>query len=307
MSPAKSGLTVPTVLIALSVMGLWGFSFSAIKIALRELTAWELVILRFLPTLAVFLVVLASRAVRGTFRIPRRDLPVLFLAGLFGVAAYNFALNSGQTRLPASLAALVIALNPAMIAVVATVWLGERPRLRTWLGLLVALAGIVFVVFARYGTPELRVHHLVGIGITFGAPVSWGIYTSSIRRAAPKLGTVVTTMTAISLGSLPLVLMIGPELTGKLAAARPETIGAVLFLSLACTVYGFTMWGYVLKRVEAATAGAFIYLVPLIAAFAAHWLLGEPIDLPLVGGGILVLLGVALATGMLRRILPGPR
>jgi O-acetylserine/cysteine efflux transporter len=155
-------------------------------------------------------------------------------------------------------------------------------------------------VLGRHGAPELRIQHLVGVAITLGAPISWGFYNSIIRRYAPRFGALRTTALAVTLGALPLLLTVDGELVQGARTGGLELAGAFLFLGLVCTVYGFTAWAKVLKRFEASRAGVFIYLVPLIASVGSHLLLDEPIDLPLIAGGGLVLGGVALATGRLR-------
>lgn len=279
------------------MVGVWGFSFIAIEVALREVGPGMLVSLRFLPALVIFAAMSIPNLVKRRIRPKGGDLIKLVVTGLFGVIIYNIALNTGQTRLPASLAALVIALNPAAIAITASLWIGEKPSLRTWGGLVAGLAGILIVVLGRHGAPEIRLQYLIGVLITLGAPLSWGIYTTGIRRAAPKFGALTTTTTVIMVGSLPLLFTISPSMIDSVRHASPELILSILFLSIGCTVYGFTAWSKVLKTMEAAKAGAFIYLVPLIAALGSYWLLDEPIDLPLISGGLIVLGGVAVATG----------
>lgn len=281
------------------MVGVWGFSFIAIEVALREVGPGQLVSLRFLPAFVIFAAMSLPKLLKGSRRPKGRDLLQLVITGIFGVIVYNLALNTGQTHLPASLAALVIALNPASIAIVASLWIGEKPSLRTWGGLLLGLAGILIVILGRHGAPEIRIQYIIGALITLGAPLSWGIYTTGIRRAAPKFGALTTTTTAITVGSIPLLFTINAPLIDTVRHASPSLIISVLFLSIGCTVYGFTAWAKVLKNMEAAKAGAFIYLVPLIAAVGSYWLLDEPIDLPLIGGGLLVLGGVGIATGRL--------
>ena len=215
-------------------------------------------------------------------------------------------LSSSETTRGASsammLGALVIALNPAMIAIVATIFLQERPHPRTWFGLVLALVGLIFVVLARYGAPELRAQHLLGMMITLGAPLSIGLYTSVIRHSAPSLGAVGSTVSAITIGSIPLIFWIGPDLLVTVQTMSSSLFWSLIFLSLGCTVYGFLMWAYVLKRVEASTAGMFIYFVPLIAAIGSYLMLDEPIDLPFIGGGTLVIIGVTISTGLMGRL-----
>ncbi len=257
----------------------------------------ELVVLRYLPILPIFMLIAAVRLRRKRVSLDRRDLLTLVLLGFVGVIGYNISLNTGQTRIPASLAAFIIALNPASIAIIAALWLGEVPPARTWFGLLIGLGGIAVIVFGREALPEVRSSMLTGVLITLGAPLSWGIYTSGLRKLSPKFGALTITALTMSFGSLPLIFFITPSVERQVAGAPTPLIVAVLFLSIACTVYGFTGFARVVKTLPAAKAGAFIYLVPLIAAVGSNLILNEPIDAPLVTGGLIVLAGIYLASG----------
>lgn len=296
----KSRLDAPTALLAISVVTAWGLSFIAIEIALREVSPGQLVTLRFLPVLAIYSAMIAPRLLRGQVKISLGDLFRLSFIGFFTVLVYNYSLNTGQTYIPASIAALVIVLNPATIAIIAALWLKEIPPMRTWAGLVVALAGVVFIVMARHGAPEIRKEYLTGIAITLLAPLSWGIFTAGLRSLTPRIGALNATTIATIIGSFPLIFTIDTELIEVVRNANPWTIGSILFLALGCTVYGFLAWGVVVKRIEAARAGAFIYLNPMVAVTASHLMLHEPLDLPLLAGAVLVLSGVAVATGRIQ-------
>ncbi len=284
---------------------MWGFSFIAIKVGLRHVSPAQLVTLRFLPVLPIFLPIAVVTLTRlwnnPAFLHPWRDFSMLLLMGLVGTLGYNFALNTGQSLIPASLAALVIALNPTSIALVAALSLKEIPPLRTWIGLVIGLSGIAIVVLGRNSAPELRMSTLLGVLITLGAPLSWGIFTTGLRHYSQRLGAAQTTATSMTLGSLPLLFTINSDLVTEVTHSPIDLTVAFLFLAIGCTVYGFTLWAWVLKRLPAAKAGSFIYLVPIVAAFGAWWLVDEPVDLPLIGGTAIVLVGVATATGLLAR------
>lgn len=285
------------VILALITVILWGFSFIAIEIALRSIGPDQLVVARFLPATFLFFALLTARKKIGSLTsISRKDWGTLFIAGLFGVLIYNLALNTGQTMIPASLAALVIGLNPAMIAIVASLWLHERPSWRNWVGIIISMCGIVLVILGRYGTPELRHHHLVGALITLAAPISWGMYNSAIRLTSARIGALRSTSFAIALGTIPSLFFLDTSLLKTTISASPDFYGSILFLAAGCTVLGFTFWAEVLKHVEASKAGMFIYLVPLIATAGSCFILKEPVDLPLIAGTAIVLGGVVFST-----------
>ncbi len=277
----------------------WGFSFVAIRVGLDYVSPDQLIVLRFLPTLFFFIPLTIHRLNRHKNILKPRDYLVLLVLGAFAVIGYNLALNTGQTKIPASLAALVIALNPTSIAIFAIIALKEKPSIKTWFGLVLGLSGIMVVIFGRGMAPELRIQTIIGVIITLGAPLSWGIYSTGLRFYTPRLGSVLTTSITMSIGSIPLLFMINRPLIERIENPPLLLTVSVLFLAIGCTVFGFTGWAKVLGRIEAAKAGVFIYLVPIVAAFGSHILLHEPIDLPLVAGTLIVLTGVSVTTGHL--------
>ncbi len=293
----ESNLNIRTTLLALSVVFLWGFSFAAIKVALGHVSPSDLVVLRFLPVLLGFLPVLIFRFQKIRSSMSRKEILQLFVLGLFVVFLYNFSLNTGQTFLPSSLAALVIAFNPASIALFAGIGLREKPSMASLFGLVMGFAGIAIVVLGRDSAPDIRVTTIQGIIITLGAPLSWGIYSAGMRHFTQKFGALTSTATSMTLGTIPLLFLITPSFISRNLQQPISLWLAVLFLSVGCTLYGFTIWAKVLQRIPAAKAGMFIYLVPITAAFGGGVLLGEPIDIWLIIGTIFVLSGVAVSTG----------
>ncbi|MBZ0265432.1 DMT family transporter [bacterium] len=292
-------LDLRTVLLALSVIFIWGFSFVAIKIALDYISPGHLVLFRFLPVLFFFVPALIINRNISLKSLSWRKIIILFVLGFFAVEIYNISLFTGQTYLPAQMAALVIALNPASIAIVSSIVIKERPGISTWIGILISMAGIATVVLSRGETEELRIQHVIGVLITLGAPLSWGIYSTGLRHFSQGLGAINATSLSMSLGTLPLIFVaiFDSSFHTAVLTAPPKLWIAALFLAIPCTVYGFTGWAIVLKRTPAAKAGAFIYLVPLIAALGGRWMLDEPIDLAFIAGATLVIFGVWVATG----------
>ncbi|MCB1046331.1 MAG: DMT family transporter [Calditrichaeota bacterium] len=291
-------------LLALSVVLLWGFSFAAIKISLDWLHPFALTAVRFLPAALLLFALLGLGAWRrGRLVLPDRATCFrLFLLGLVGIPGYNLCLNSGQRLLPSSYAGLVIALNPAMIALFGSLWLKERLQGRTLAGLALSLAGLLVMVLGRDSNPALLRQHLLGTVIAMGAPLCWGIFSVGLRRYSAQHGSLTVLTIALGLGCLPLLLLWPPDLGLTLAQGGAPLWSSLAFLTIGCTVYGFSVWSSVLKSMPAARAGSFIYLVPLVAIFAGHSLLGEPLDASLALGGGIVLGGVWLATSGRRRV-----
>jgi drug/metabolite transporter (DMT)-like permease len=70
----------------------------------------------------------------------------------------------------------------------------------------------------------------------------------------------------------------------------------ILFLAFTCSLLGYYIWFYVMKRVKAAVASSFLFGEPLVTALFAVTFVGDRITVPIVAGGLLVLVGVLAVT-----------
>ena len=71
---------------------------------------------------------------------------------------------------------------------------------------------------------------------------------------------------------------------------------AVLFLAAACSLLGYSIWFYVLKRVGAAVTSSFLFAEPLVTVLFAITFFGETLNLLIIAGGFLAFAGVWLVT-----------
>ena len=153
---------------------LWGNAFVAIKIALRQLQPFELVIMRFVPASLLFAVLLLATARQHPLKVLRRNAVRLAAMGLFSVFCYNMALNTGEQQVTAGTASLIIALSPIFTFILAGCLLKERITLMKTTGLFVSLIGLVIIVFwATQSRVDLT--YIKGALITIIAPLSWAI------------------------------------------------------------------------------------------------------------------------------------
>lgn len=271
----------------------WGMAFVAIKylLEIQKMSAMGLTALRYVPAAIIVLVIMLI------FYGPKRMLAVwktewrgISLYGLSGVLGYNLALNFGETKIAAGTASLIVGLSPIFTLIASNLVLKEKITARKLLGIMIAFIGLFAVV--RWGTKDpINFNYLWGVLITLGAPLSWAVYTIVGKPLVSREDPNLVTMSAILWGSLPLFFFI-PENTFSLTA---PAWGALAFLTLLCTIFGFLVWSWALKHTEAARLGAVVYLIPLVTVISSVFLLGEKITLGLVIGGLILIGGVVLA------------
>jgi len=271
----------------------WGNSFIAIKHIVAHVSPLELVAFRFVLVALTFAVILLPTRWDEVRDLIREEGWRLGFLGLTGAILYSTFLAWGQTEVPAGIASLIIALNPAFIYALSLIFLGETFQWARVVGLVIAFTGLFVII--RWGSGEQLTSATARyVFITMLAPSMWAIYTvagkSVVARHPPFLVTGVSMMFA---GLFSLVF-IRPSLLAHLPTLPFSFWGAVLFLGWPCTVFAFFVWFAVLEHRDASRVAGFIYLVPMFGVSFSQWLLGEPITVPLLLGAAILIVGVVL-------------
>jgi drug/metabolite transporter (DMT)-like permease len=279
------------VLAAAGTVVLFASAFPAIGVAVKQLGPVGLSVAR----LAIASVALAIVApFMGVRRPERRDLPLIALCGLAGMTAYQLLLNAGERVVLPGTASLLIATAPIYSALLATVFLGERPSRRRWLGSAIAFAGSA-VIAASHG---------LGFGrsalVVLAAAVAQGVYHAAHKPLLNRYTSFEVTVYAIWAGTI-FILPWSGSLVRALPHANAEVIGSAVFLGIAPSAIGFVLWGYAVARLGVGRATTSLYLVPAVAILIAFlWLRQTPGAWELLGG-LIALAGVILANTGARR------
>lgn len=269
----------------LAVVLLWASAFPAIRVAVPELGAVGLSLVRLVVASAALLALATVHRVR----LPQpRDLGWVLGCGFFGMAAYQLLLNGAEVHVPAATASIVVAGAPLVSVAVARVLLAERITVATVVGSAVALGGVVVVCLARTGVA------LSGaVWLAVAAMVVQGVYHPLQRpllRRYTGLEVATWAMVAGTVMTLPLLPMSLPDLT----AVSADGWAAAAYLGLMPSALGFVLWADAVGRLPVATSTSLLYLVPPVTVVVAWVWLGEvPLPVELLGGSV-VLLGVAV-------------
>ena len=271
---------------------LWGNSFIAIKHAVQFLTPMELTILRFIPAAVAFAALLLPTQRASFWAMVRKDGLILVFLGLTGFVGYNIALMTGEQRIAAGTASLIVpSLNPVLIFILSIIFLKERPTVNKVTGLILASIGLYIIV--RYASGErIVLSYLFYILVTLLAPLCFATYTILGKPLVARYPPLQVTGGAMIAAVIPLLFLINGELMAKLPTLPATVWLSIAFLSFLCTVFAFVIWFWALQRMEASQVSSFTYLVPLFGVSFSQVILGEPITLALIIGGTILLSGV---------------
>jgi len=203
-------------------------------------------------------------------------------AALFAYAiAFSFAYRS----IPAGSGALILFGSVQATMIGRDLVQGGRPHQREWLGLGIALAGLVALTRPGLHAPDPRGALLMAV-----AGIAWGIYSLRGKRATRPLATTADNFAR----SVPLTLAM---LLWPLEARLISPAGVVLaIVSGAITSgLGYVAWYAALRGLRASRAAIVQLAVPPLAALGGVVLLGERLEARLLVGGAAILGGIALA------------
>ncbi|MEV4559677.1 EamA family transporter [Kitasatospora sp. NPDC049285] len=296
-------MTPRHIALAVLVAAVWGLNFVLIHVGLENFPPLLFCALRFavvaLP--AVFFV--------GPPRVAWRW--VLAVGVVLGVVKFGLLFLGMHAGMPAGLSSLVLQGQAGFTALFAAGLLGERPGRLRLAGLALAFGGIALAA----------VDHGVGgpagaFALVIGAAVAWGLSNVLTRRAAPPdaLRWMVWVSAVPPLPLLGLSLLVeGPRADlDALAGIGWAGIGAILYVGLVSTLFGFVAWSHLLRRYDASAVAPYSLLVPVFGMSSAALLLGERFSAAAAGATVLVIAGIGLgavpatAWGRLLRGRPRP-
>lgn len=223
------------------------------------------------------------------------------MLGVVNVAAPTILMSVGTDLLPASVAGVLTALIPmATVAAAHLLVPGERFTLRRVPGLLLATAGVVILVAGP--APADSTVGVLGVGVFLTGVLMAGVGGALNRRFAmqtPAMSLVLAQFLAASLA----VALIGIPLGGaELSGLAADQWARLALLSTVGTALPFFALLKASEIASAAKASLVGYIVPLLAAAISIAALGDPVSLPFLIGGGLILAGVVTADQAERRI-----
>jgi O-acetylserine/cysteine efflux transporter len=283
-TPSPS-LPLRHALMALAVVAVWGTNFVVIKAGLAHLPPLLFAALRF--TFAVF---------PAIFFIKRPAISWTKLAAfgvLIGAGQFGLLYIAMGHDISPGLASLVVQSQVFFTIGMAAAIDRERVRGFQIAGLVLAVAGIVLIAAHATGasTP-------LGIMLVLGSALSWS-GGNLITKSAGKVDMLGFMVWASIFSAPPLYaasfLFEGwPRIEAGLTAATPATWAAVLWQTVGNTLFGYSIWGWLLARYPAATVSPMALLVPVFGMASSAILLAEPLPAWKLAAAALVMAGLAV-------------
>ncbi|MGE8376153.1 MAG: EamA family transporter, partial [Diaphorobacter nitroreducens] len=236
---------------ALVVVVVWGLNFVVMKWGLATLSPLVLCALRFLAASLPFLL----------FVRPPRHLSwgVMAAYGLVqGVGQFGLLFTGMQLGMPAGMSSVVLQTQAFITMLMAAALLGETPHRWQWLGLCIAIGGLVFIG-AAHGDGASGMT-LAGFLLTVGAAAMWA-GSNLLTRVAARQGPYEPVSFIVWSSVFPIVplLLLACVVDGTEAVVQQlrglggRELGVVAYLALLSTLLGYGLWTRLLQRYAAST------------------------------------------------------
>jgi drug/metabolite transporter (DMT)-like permease len=282
----------------LLLAAIWGASFLFMRLGAAQFGA---VPLSWLRVALASLVLLPLLAWRGEWRALRRHWKPIFVVGITN-SALPFALFSyALLSITASLSSIFNSASPLFAALIAWVWLADRLSAPRVAGLVIGFAGVLGLAADRAApsTHAEGAHALLAILACLVATLAYGFSVNFTKRylaGVPPLALAAGSQLAAAVALAVPALALWPDILPGAAAWLNVTGLAVL-----CTGFAYLLYFRLIANAGPANAIAVTYLVPAFAVLWGGVFLGERPTPSMLAGCAVILLGTALATGLLPR------
>jgi drug/metabolite transporter (DMT)-like permease len=275
---------------------IWGASFLFIKVAVRELSPATLILGRIgLAAITLGLLVPFVVGTGETLRQLRENAGWLVVVALVNTAIPFWLLSWGETRIDSGLASILQAAVPIFNAAIAFVAFREvRVTGAPLVGVAVGFVGVALLVGAQPQGKVLGALAVVGMAFCYGVG---GLLTGRHLSTVPPVVVAFASTAVAALVALPPGAIEAP---GHVPGWK--VLGSVVMLGIPGTALAYLLFFALITGAGAAYAALVTYLIPPIALAYGAIFLGERFGATALGGLGLILAGVALGTGVTRRV-----
>ena len=288
--------TWKTILAFAIIYLVWGSTFLAIRIGVREVPPFLLAAMRFLVAGLVLYLWMLAHGERSPN--PRQWMSALILAVLIFVLDYGLLFWAEQ-RVPSGIAAVMMATIPVFMALSEIIFLQtQRLTARLASALLIGIGGVAVLMSRSLNLGGAPIDRAGAIALVIAA-ISWSAASALTRKLPLPHSKVMSSGTQ---------MLAGGALLALTAAARGECSGfqfshvsatawlSLIYLIVAGSIIAFTAYVWLIHHESPTRVGTYAYVNPVVAVLFGYFLGGEPLDMRTILGTVFVLISVVVIT-----------
>jgi drug/metabolite transporter (DMT)-like permease len=274
----------------------WGSTFLAIRVGVREMPPFLMAGMRFLAAGAVLY---GWMRVKGDASPTWREWrAATLLAVLIFVFDYGL-LFWAERRVPSGVAAVMLATIPVFMTLSEIVFLGtQRLSIRLAVALLVGIGGVAVLVSHSAGFGEGAIDTAGAVALVVGA-ISWSVASALTRRLPLPVSKSMSSAAQMFAGGILLTLVAGA--LGEFKGFHPQAVSrnawlALVYLIVAGSIVAFTAYVWLIHHESPTKVGTYAYVNPVVAVALGYFFGGEAVGPRMLLGSLLVLVSVAVIT-----------
>ncbi len=275
-------------LLLVLVSFVWAGSFLVVEAATKEMDPIDLGFLRFLLATPLMLLLVVLR--KKPLKIPRKELPWLVILGLTGVTFLYLFQFIGIHYTNAPTASVLINTNVIFIAILSGLFLHETLTGKRIAGIVLSFIGVFVIMVSDIQKQEWTLDTLFLLGgvLMLLSAFCWALYSFIGKRLLQTYDGFVITAYAFSFGTLLYLPFVALDLQVVFHHTSLNGWLAVLYLAIACTLFGYLGWYYALKHIDASKAAVFLNFIPLFTILMSVFLGASLTWFFLLGAGLII-------------------
>ena len=275
---------------------LFGATYVAGKIAMREITPAALVLLRAWGTAIILFCVLGARRTGASVRLSKRDLGLALLYSFLGVSINQICFLNGLMRSTATDASIMQVLIPLFTLGFAVLLRRERLTGRLVLGLALGLCGGLLLIVPRGGL-DFSSRTAAGNLFLLASGLCYALYLVLTRDLLARREPLVVVSWVFLAGALVITPFgLGPETRFLSRGASGAGWASIIFVVIGGTTLPYLLNNWALVRVRSSVVGVYVFLQPFVGILLGNLILGERLGSNSALAGALVISGVIVST-----------
>ena len=271
---------------------IWGMNLVAVKYLLTEVSPINIILVRFITGgILLFLLLFFIEDVK----VPLRDVWRLGLLGAIGIALYQFFFTFALKYTSAVNVGILINMSPIYGGFLSSLFGYERFKKKRIVAIITGFAG-VYILMTKGDWRIFLGGDVTGNTLALLASLSWALYTILSKPLLENHSPLKVTAYSMAAGSVLLWFFVPSFLDGaELARLSLTSWLIVIFSIIFSIVVAFFLWYRGVSKIGVSRTMIYQYCVPVFAAIAAYFALGEKLHLSQLIGGAIIFLSVWLA------------
>src|SRR5436190_2145483 len=274
----------------------WGSTFLAIRVGVREVPPFLLAAMRFL---VAGLVLYGWMIARGERSPTLRQWSSAFLLALL-IFVFDYGLLFwAEQRVPSGIAAVMMALIPVFMALSEIIFLRtQKLTVSLALALVIGIGGVAVLMSRSLSLGGAPIDRAGAVALII-ASISWAIASALTLKLPLPSSKVMSSGAQMFAGGV--LLTFAAAALGEFRAFHPRTVSpqgwlSLLYLIVAGSIIGFTAYVWLLHHESPTKVGTYAYVNPVVAVVIGYFFGGESLDQRTVLGTLLVLVSVVVIT-----------